>query len=132
MLFEIVGFNLYYSLSNIDLISISVYCSNLNLITNGCPRNILCSCPQMELGVWIVSFNLFGGRWLVYQIIQFKWWCVINVWAIMHLDTHFLEFEFLDSNNVKPLKSKFSINWDLISKTYFWYDTKMHCMCLIY
>jgi hypothetical protein len=37
----------------------------------------------------------------------------------MHLDTHFLEFEFLDYDYVKPLKSKFSINPDLASKTYF-------------
>jgi hypothetical protein len=37
----------------------------------------------------------------------------------MHLDTHFLEFEFLDYEYVKPLKSKFSINLDLASKTYF-------------
>jgi hypothetical protein len=28
----------------------------------------------------------------------------------MHLDAHFLEFEILDYDNVKPLKSKFSIN----------------------
>jgi hypothetical protein len=28
----------------------------------------------------------------------------------MQLDTHFLEFEFLDFNYVKPLKSKFSTN----------------------
>jgi hypothetical protein len=27
----------------------------------------------------------------------------------MHLETHFLEFEFLDYDNVKPLKSKFSV-----------------------
>jgi hypothetical protein len=36
--------------------------------------------------------------WLIlhiFQIKQFKW-CATNVWAIMHLDTHFLEFEFLD------------------------------------
>jgi len=37
----------------------------------------------------------------------------------MHLDTHFLEFEFLDYDNVKPLKNKFSINLDLASKTCF-------------
>ncbi len=37
----------------------------------------------------------------------------------MHLDTHFLEFEFLDYDIVKPLKSKFFINLDLASKTYF-------------
>jgi len=30
-----------------------------------------------------------------------------------------LEFEFLDYENAKPLKSKFSINTDLASKTYF-------------
>ncbi len=45
----------------------------------------------------------------IFQIKQFKW-CVTNVWAIMHLDAHFLEFEILDYDNVKPLKSKFSIN----------------------
>jgi hypothetical protein len=37
----------------------------------------------------------------------------------MHLDTHFLEFEFLDSDYVKPLKTRFSINPNLVSKTYF-------------
>jgi hypothetical protein len=31
----------------------------------------------------------------------------------MQLDTHFLKFEFLDYNNVKPLKNKFSINSNL-------------------
>jgi hypothetical protein len=35
----------------------------------------------------------------------------------MHLDTHFLEFEFLDYENVKTLKSNFFINLDLASKT---------------
>jgi len=39
--------------------------------------------------------------------------------AIMHLDTHFLEFEFLDYDYVKPLKNNFFINLDLASKTYF-------------
>jgi hypothetical protein len=28
----------------------------------------------------------------------------------MHLDTHFLEFEFLDYDKVKLFKNKFSIN----------------------
>jgi hypothetical protein len=28
----------------------------------------------------------------------------------MHFDTHFLEFEFLDYDNVNPFKRKFSIN----------------------
>jgi hypothetical protein len=37
----------------------------------------------------------------------------------MHFDTHFLEFEFLDYEYVNPLKSKFSINSNLASKTYF-------------
>jgi hypothetical protein len=37
----------------------------------------------------------------------------------MHLDTHFLEFEFMDYDNVKPLKNKFSINSDLAIKTCF-------------
>jgi hypothetical protein len=37
----------------------------------------------------------------------------------MHLDTHFLEFEFLDYDSVKPLKSKFSISLGLASKTCF-------------
>jgi hypothetical protein len=37
----------------------------------------------------------------------------------VHLDTHFLEFEFLDYDYVKPFKSKFSINLDLASKAYF-------------
>jgi hypothetical protein len=60
-----------------------------------------------------------------FQIKQFKW-CVSNVWAIMHLDTHFLEFKFLDYDNVKPLKNKFSINSNLTSKTCFfiWYILK--------
>jgi len=41
----------------------------------------------------------------------------------MHLDTHFLEFEFLDYDYVKPLKNKFYINPNLAFKTYFlmWY-----------
>jgi len=39
----------------------------------------------------------------ILQIKQFKW-CVTNVWAIMQFDTHFLEFEFLDYDNVKPFK----------------------------
>jgi len=37
----------------------------------------------------------------------------------MHLEIHFLKYEFLDYDNVKPLKSKFSINLDLASKTCF-------------
>jgi hypothetical protein len=37
----------------------------------------------------------------------------------MQLDTNILEFEFLDYDNVKSLKSKFSINSDLASKTCF-------------
>jgi len=72
--------------------------------------------------------------WLIlhiFQIKQFKW-CVTNVWAIMHLDTHFLEFEFLDYDNVKPFKSKFSINSYLASKTCFLICTKVHYMCLIH
>jgi len=36
----------------------------------------------------------------------------------MHFNTHVLEVEVLDYDNVKPLKSKFSINLDLTSKTY--------------
>jgi len=72
--------------------------------------------------------------WLVLHIFQIKIfkWCVTNVWAIMHFDTHVLEVEVLDYDNVKPLKSKFSINLDLTSKTCIWYDTKVHCMCLIH
>jgi hypothetical protein len=63
--------------------------------------------------------------WLIlhiFQITQFKW-CVTNVCNIMHLNTHFSEFEFLNYDNVKPLKSKFSINLDLASKKCFliWY-----------
>jgi hypothetical protein len=50
----------------------------------------------------------------------------------MHFDKHFLEFEFLDFDNVKPFKSKFSINLDMTPKTYFLYDNKVHCMCLIH
>jgi hypothetical protein len=45
----------------------------------------------------------------IFQIKQFKW-CVTNVWTIIHFDTHFLEFEFLDYDNVKPFKSKFLEN----------------------
>jgi hypothetical protein len=68
--------------------------------------------------------------WLIlhiFQIKQFKW-CVTNVWTIMHLDPHILEFEFLDYDNVKPLKSKFSINSYLASKTFFliWYESALH------
>jgi len=37
----------------------------------------------------------------------------------MHFNTHFLEFEFLDYDNVKPFKSKFFINSNLASKTCF-------------
>jgi hypothetical protein len=37
----------------------------------------------------------------------------------MHIDIYFLEFEFLDYDNVKPFKSKFSVNLDLASKTCF-------------
>jgi hypothetical protein len=36
----------------------------------------------------------------------------------------------LDYDNVKPFKNKFSINLDLACKTFFWYDIKVHCMCL--
>ncbi len=42
----------------------------------------------------------------IFEIDQFKW-CVTNVWTIMHLKTHFLEFNFLDYDNVKPLKCDF-------------------------
>jgi hypothetical protein len=59
----------------------------------------------------------------ILQIKQFKWF-VINVLAIMHLDTHFLEFEFIDYDNVKPFKNIFF-------KHIFWYDTTVHCMCLV-
>jgi hypothetical protein len=71
--------------------------------------------------------------WLILHIFQIKQFklCVTNVWTIMHLDTHFLEFELLDYDNVKPFKSKIFINLKLVSKHVFWYDTKMHCMCLI-
>jgi hypothetical protein len=37
----------------------------------------------------------------------------------MHLDTFFMELDFLDYDNVKPFKSKFSMNSDLASKTCF-------------
>jgi hypothetical protein len=37
----------------------------------------------------------------------------------MHLDTHVLEFEFLDYDYVKPFKSKILINPYLAYKTYF-------------
>jgi hypothetical protein len=37
----------------------------------------------------------------------------------MQFDTHFLIFEFLDYDNVKPFKSKFSINSNLASKICF-------------
>jgi len=46
---------------------------------------------------------------------------------------HIFEFEFLDYDNVKPLKSKFSINSDLASKHVFWYDTKVqYRICFIH
>jgi hypothetical protein len=54
----------------------------------------------------------------ILQIKQFKQ-CVIHVSTIMHLDTHSLKFEFLDYNNVKSFKSKFSINLDFVSTIYF-------------
>jgi hypothetical protein len=37
----------------------------------------------------------------------------------MHLDIYFLEFQFLNYDNVEPFKSKFFINSDLASKTCF-------------
>jgi hypothetical protein len=37
----------------------------------------------------------------------------------MHLDTHVLEFEFLDYDYVKPLKNKFSIHPYLAFETFF-------------
>jgi len=37
----------------------------------------------------------------------------------MQIDTYFLELEFLDYDNMKPLKNKFSINSNLASKTCF-------------
>jgi hypothetical protein len=47
----------------------------------------------------------------------------------MHLDTHVLEFEFLDCDYVKPFKSKLFIHPNLTSKTcFFLYDIKVHCM----
>jgi hypothetical protein len=44
--------------------------------------------------------------WYFFQIKLFKW-CVINVWVIIHIDTHFLKLEYLNYDNVKPFKSKF-------------------------
>jgi hypothetical protein len=35
----------------------------------------------------------------------------------MQLDTHFLEFEFLDYDNVKPFKNNLKKNSNLASKT---------------
>jgi hypothetical protein len=65
--------------------------------------------------MYVITFNnsLFMASLLfqlMLHIFQIKWlkWCVINVWAIMHLDTHFLEFELLDYDNVKPLENKIS------------------------
>lgn len=34
--------------------------------------------------------------------------CVTNVKAFMHLNTHFIEFEFLNHNSVKPLENTLS------------------------
>lgn len=34
--------------------------------------------------------------------------CVSNVKAFMHLNTHFIEFEFLNHNSVKPLENTLS------------------------
>ncbi len=31
----------------------------------------------------------------------------INIWAIMHIDTHFLELEYFNYDNVKPSKNIF-------------------------
>jgi len=44
--------------------------------------------------------------WLILHIFQIKLfkWCVTNVWAIMHLNTHFLEVQFLDYDNEAPQK----------------------------
>ncbi len=53
----------------------------------------------------------------------------------MHLDTHFLKFEFLDNDNMKPFKSKFSINskfgiqnmfFDMILKYIALFDSLNH------
>jgi hypothetical protein len=45
----------------------------------------------------------------------------------MHLDTHFLEFKFLDYDKVKTFKNKISINSYLASKTYF-FDMILKCI----
>jgi hypothetical protein len=38
---------------------------------------------------------------ILFQIKLFKW-SVINMWAIVHIDTQFLEVEYFNYDNVKP------------------------------
>jgi len=82
----------------------------------------------------IYWFTISLLLWLIlhiFEIKQFKW-CVTNVWTIMHLKTHFLEFNFLDYDNVKPFKCDFFHKLKFGIDDIFWYDTKVHCMCLIH
>jgi hypothetical protein len=69
--------------------------------------------------------------WYIFQIKPFKW-CVINVWAIMHVDTHFLKLEYFYYNNVKPFKSSFSLSRFEALKPYFsiWI-TNVVCVFLV-
>jgi hypothetical protein len=41
-----------------------------------------------------------------FQIKLFKWF-VINIWVIIHIDTHFLELEYFNYDIVKPFKNSF-------------------------
>ncbi len=57
------------------------------------------------------------------------WWSLDVLFGSIDCDyTHFLKFEYLDYDNVKPFKSKFSINSNLESKTCFfiWYWSALH------
>jgi hypothetical protein len=47
----------------------------------------------------------------------------------MHLDTKFLEFEFLDYDNVKPLKDELFHNLDLAFTTFF--DMTLKCIACV-
>jgi hypothetical protein len=67
--------------------------------------------------------------WYFFQIKLFKWY-VINVWAIMHIDTHFLELEYFNYDNLKPSKNSFLKYRFEAPKTYFsiWI-TNLFCVC---
>jgi hypothetical protein len=46
----------------------------------------------------------------------------------MHFDTHFLEFEFLNYDNVKPLKNKFSHNLLKFDIQNMFFDMILKCI----